>query len=64
MGGYGGRVIQSCQYFQTFVNHFQHKILLFQPLVLLLNQVVVSDWFQNTLYIRVLIAPHLAHVVD
>ena len=38
----GGRVAQSCQYFQKFVNHCHNKILLIKPL-LLLNQDVVGD---------------------
>ena len=37
MGGSGGRVSQSCRYFQKFFDHCHNKILMLQPL-LLLNQ--------------------------
>ena len=60
MDRYGGRVAQSYQYFQNVVDHFHHEILLFQP-ILLLNQDVVgkvgirlyqikfmeNDWHKN-----------------
>ena len=38
----GGRVAQSCQYFQKFVDHYPHKILLLQPL-LLPNQAISGN---------------------
>ena len=42
MDGSGGRVAQICWYLQKIVNHFQHKILLLKPL-LLLNQAGVGN---------------------
>ena len=42
MDGSIGRVAQSCRPIQKFFDHFHHKILLLQPL-LLLNQAVVGN---------------------
>ena len=42
----GGRVAQICRYFQKFIYHLKHKILVIQPLIILNQDVVCNAFIQ------------------